>query len=80
LNIAAANPEAGFQFLIYEGRLQALKGMQKLVAAQELAHEILTQARLRNKHVKETQALITSSGIASRRIAIQRRSKNSRAR
>lgn len=63
LNVAAGNPNTGYQFLIYEGRLQALKGMHQLVAAQQLAEEIITQARIRKKHVKETQALITASGI-----------------
>ncbi|MDQ6662850.1 MAG: hypothetical protein M3Z23_00460 [Acidobacteriota bacterium] len=64
LNVAPGNPDSGFQFLIYEGRLQALKGMNQLDAAQQLAEKIITEARLHKKHVKETQALITASGIA----------------
>jgi len=64
LTVAAANPDTGYQFLIYEGRLQALKGMHRLDAAQQLAEDIITEARSRKRYVKETQALITASGIA----------------
>src|SRR6266436_2843586 len=65
LKIAAANPDAGYQFVVNEGRLQAFRSMGKLDAAQELADEIITQARSKQKHVKETQALITSSTVAT---------------
>jgi CHAT domain-containing protein len=62
--IAQANPDAGYPFLIESGRVQALKGMGKLEDAQRLADEIIAQARAHQKHVKETQALITASTIA----------------
>ncbi len=65
LKIAAANPDAGYQFVVNEGRLQAFRSMGKLDAAQELADEIIVQARSKQKHVKETQALITASTVAT---------------
>ena len=63
LKIAAANPDAGYQFVVNEGRLQAFRGMGKLDAAEQLANEIIAQAQARQKHVKETQALITAGTI-----------------
>jgi CHAT domain-containing protein len=65
LKIAAANPDTGYQFLVNEGRLQAFRGMGKLDEAEKLANEIITQARSRQKHVKETQALITAGTVAN---------------
>src|SRR2546429_899412 len=50
-----------------EGRLQALRGMGKLDAAEQLANEIIDQSRARQKHVKETQALITAGTVANAR-------------
>src|SRR5882672_8298040 len=50
LKIAAANPDAGYQFVVNEGRLQAFRGMGKLDAAEQLANEIIAQARSRQKH------------------------------
>jgi CHAT domain-containing protein len=64
LKIADANPDAGYQFIVQEGRLEAFKGMGKLDAAQQLADELIAQARARQKHVKQTQTLITASTIA----------------
>src|SRR5947208_4950953 len=63
LKIAAANPDAGYQFVVNEGRLQAFRGMGKLDAAEQLANEIIAQARSKQKHVKETQALITAGTV-----------------
>src|SRR5437763_7964586 len=63
LKIAAANPDAGYQFVVNEGRLQAFRGMGKLDAAEQLANEIIAQAEARQKHVKETQALITAGTV-----------------
>src|SRR5438552_17106572 len=63
LKIAAANPDAGYQFVVNEGRLQAFRGMGKLDDAEQLANEIIAQARSRQKHVKETQALITAGTV-----------------
>jgi CHAT domain-containing protein len=62
--IADGIPEAGYQFMVQEGRLEAYKGLGKLDAAQQLADELILQARARHKHVKETQTLITASTIA----------------
>ncbi|HEY2459373.1 MAG TPA: CHAT domain-containing protein [Candidatus Acidoferrum sp.] len=64
LKIAASNPDSGYQFLVNEGRLQAFRNMGKLDLAQQLADEIIAQARARQKHVKETQALITAATVA----------------
>ena len=64
MKVADGIPEAGYQFMVQEGRLQAFKGMGKLEAAQQLADELLAQSRARHKHVKETQTLITASAIA----------------
>src|SRR6516225_2389575 len=63
LKIAAANPDAGYQFVVNEGRLQTFRGMGKLDAAEQLANEIIAEARARQKHVKETQALITAGTV-----------------
>jgi CHAT domain-containing protein len=63
LKIAAANPDAGYQFVVNEGRLQTFRGMGKLDAAEQLANEIIAEARSRQKHVKETQALITAGTV-----------------
>jgi CHAT domain-containing protein len=65
LKIAAAIPDAGYQFVVNEGRLQAFRSMGKLDAAQELADDIIAHARAKQKHVKETQALITASTVAT---------------
>lgn len=65
LKIAASNPDTGYQFLVNEGRLQAFRSMGNLDAADQLANEIITQARVRQKHVKETQALITAGTVAT---------------
>jgi CHAT domain-containing protein len=65
LKIATANPDTGYQFLVNEGRLQAFRGMGKLDAAEQLANEIIAEARARQKHVKETQALITAGTVES---------------
>ena len=65
LKIAAANPDAGYQFIVNEGRLQAFRGMGKLDDAERLANEIIAEARSRQKHVKETQALITAGTVAN---------------
>src|SRR5207237_244916 len=76
LKIAAATPDAGYQFVVNEGRLQAFRGMGKLDAAEQLANEIIDQSRAKQKYVKETQALITASTVANARAdqakAIQR--------
>lgn len=67
LKIAQASPDAGYPYLVQTGRVQALKAMGRLDAAQQLADEIIAQAQAQQKHVKETQALITASRIARAR-------------
>jgi CHAT domain-containing protein len=62
--LAQANPDAGYLFFVESGRVQALKAMNKLADAQRLADEIIRQARVRQKHVKEAQALTTAAKIA----------------
>src|SRR5438046_2314637 len=64
LKIAAVNPDAGYQFVVNEGRLQAFRGMGKLDAAEQLANEIIAEARSRQKHVKETKDIITGRTVA----------------
>jgi CHAT domain-containing protein len=64
LAIAAKNPDAGYQFLVQEGRLQAFRGQGRLDRAQQLADEIIAEARAHQKYVKEAQALIISSTLA----------------
>src|SRR5437660_3582186 len=43
--------------------LHAIRGMAKLDDAEHLANEIIAKARSRQKHVKETQALITAGTV-----------------
>lgn len=64
LQVAARNPDVGYPYLVHQGRLQALRGLAKLDAAEQLAEEIITQARASQRRVKETIALITASTIA----------------
>jgi CHAT domain-containing protein len=67
LKIADANPDTGYQFLVQEGRCQALKDLGRLDDAERLVTEIIGQARARNKNVKAAQALITASAISTAR-------------
>jgi CHAT domain-containing protein len=64
LKLAADNPDAGYPFLVQEGRLQAFRRMGKLDLAQQLAEEVIREASARQKYVKQTQALITAAVIA----------------
>ena len=64
LKVAASNPDAGYQFLIQQGRLQAFRGKGQLDAAQQVADELIAQARVKQRYVKETNALITASTVA----------------
>ena len=67
LKIAAANPDAGYPYIVNEGRLQAFRGIGKLDAAEQLASEVIDQSRAKEKYVKETQALITAGTVANAR-------------
>ena len=62
--IAEANPDAGYQFLIYTGKLTALKELGRLDEAEKLTGELLLEARSRQKRVKEAQVLISASGVS----------------
>jgi CHAT domain-containing protein len=64
LKVAASNPDAGYQFLIQQGRLQAFRGKGQLDLAEQVADELIAQARARQRYVKETNALITASTVA----------------
>lgn len=63
VKVAEQNPDAGYQFLIYTGKLTALKELRRLDEAEKLAAELLSEARARQKRVKEAQVLLSSSGI-----------------
>jgi CHAT domain-containing protein len=63
--IAEHTPDAGYQFVLQEGRLQAIRHLSSRIAeAQRLAAEMLKEAKERKKYVKEAQILITSARIA----------------
>ena len=64
LKVAASNPDAGYQFLIQQGRLQAFRGKGQLDLAQQVADELIAKARVKQRYVKETNALITASTVA----------------
>ena len=64
LNIASATPDAGYPFLTYELRLDALIGLKQFDAAQTLAADILTHAREQHRPAHEAQALIQAAHLA----------------
>src|SRR5581483_1293691 len=47
LKVASGTPDAGYEFVVQEGRLEAVKGKGMLDAAQQLADELIAQARAR---------------------------------
>src|SRR5262249_27623393 len=49
---------------IYTGKLTALKELGRLDEAEKLAAELLSEARSRQKRVKEAQVLLSSSGVS----------------
>lgn len=61
--ITASTPDAGYQFIPREGRLQALRHLHRYAEARQLASEMLSQAMPKKKYVKAAQVLITSAGI-----------------
>src|SRR5205823_9245650 len=65
LKTAAADADAAYQLVDNAGRLHAFRSTGKLDSAEQLANEIIAQARARQKHVKETQALITAGTVAN---------------
>jgi CHAT domain-containing protein len=64
LKIANAHPDSGYQFLIQEGRVQALIAAKRFDAASQLSRGVIAEAKARGKRVKHAQALITASRIA----------------
>ena len=67
LNIASGTPDAGYPFLTYEVRLEALIGLKQLDAAQSLATDILTHAQRQHRPQHEAEVLISSARIARAR-------------
>jgi len=63
LKIAAANPDAGYQFVVNEGRLQAFRGMGKLDAAEQLANESSPKPKLGRNTSRKRKPLITAGTI-----------------
>ncbi len=61
--ITKAIPDAGYQFIPREGRLQALRHLQRYTEASQLGAEMLNEALQRKKYVKAAQVLITSAGV-----------------
>jgi tetratricopeptide (TPR) repeat protein len=64
LQIASATPDAGYQFLAYEQRLNALIGLKQFDAAQALAADILKHARELHRPAHEGQVLIQAAHLA----------------
>src|ERR1035438_8390072 len=70
LVVASSTPEAGYQFLAHEGRLESLIALGQLDAAQRLADDMLSYARRNDRPGHEADVLILAS-----RIALARRDK-----
>ena len=70
LAIANSTPEAGYQFLAHEGRLESLIALGQLDAGQRLADDMLSYARQNDRPGHEADVLILAS-----RIALARRDK-----
>ena len=64
LKIASATPDAGYPFMTYELRLDALIGLKQFGAAETLAADILKQAREQHRPVHQGQVLIQAAELA----------------
>jgi CHAT domain-containing protein/tetratricopeptide (TPR) repeat protein len=64
LKIASATPDAGYPFLTYELRLDALIGLKQFDAAETLAADILAHAREQHRPAHQGQVLIQASHLA----------------
>ena len=64
LQIANATPDAGYPFVTYEQRLDALIGLKQFDAAQALAADILKHARELHRPAHEGQVLIQTAHLA----------------
>jgi CHAT domain-containing protein/tetratricopeptide (TPR) repeat protein len=58
LSVARSDPEMGYQYVILDGKVSALKGVGKTQEALSLAEELTARARADNKNVKLCQTLI----------------------
>ncbi len=67
LKIASATPDAGYPFLTYESRLEALIGLNQLDAAQRLDSDFLMHAQRQHRPAEQGVALILASQIARAR-------------
>ncbi len=67
IKMAAAVPDAGYQFPAQELRIQALIGLGRLDAAQRLTDEMLTRARDSRRRAHEATGLALAADIASAR-------------
>jgi tetratricopeptide (TPR) repeat protein len=57
IKIANLIPDAGYQFLAQELRIEALIGLRQLAAAQQVDEEVLTRARETGRTIQEATAL-----------------------
>jgi tetratricopeptide (TPR) repeat protein len=64
LAIVAKNPTIGYSFPTQEAKIQALSGLNRMDEAFSLAREVVREAQLRKKHVKEAQAYIAMGKMA----------------
>ena len=64
LKIASATPDAGYPFMTYELRLDALIGLKQFDAAETLAADILTHAREQHRPAHQAQVLIQAADLA----------------
>ena len=58
LSVARSDPEMGYQYVILDGKVSALKGVGRTQEALSLADELTARARADNKNVKLCQTLI----------------------
>ena len=64
LKLASTTPDAGYQFLAIEGKVETLIGLRQLDAAGQLAAEALNRARRDGRPGHEAALLILSSKLA----------------
>ena len=64
LQLAEKNPDIGFPFLTYWGKVKALSSLGQREEAEKLADIALNQARASGKKVKEAQMLVTRGKLA----------------
>jgi CHAT domain-containing protein len=64
LQLAEKNPDTGFPFLTYWGKVKALSSLGQREEAEKLADIALNQARASGKKVKEAQMLVTRGKLS----------------